>query len=90
MINRFKGEKEPHLERSKKRSQSGFQEKPRRVQFLKAKFSGQDLSILEGQGSGMLQSFAESNALVFLPEESAGLKNNDTVEIIDLRSADLQ
>ncbi|MDN6289952.1 MAG: molybdopterin molybdotransferase MoeA [Tetragenococcus koreensis] len=90
LLNRFKGREQLHLERSKKRSQSDFQKKPGRSQFLKAKFSGQEVNILEGQGSAMLQSFAESNALVFLPEESTGINKGDTVEAIDLRSGNIQ
>lgn len=89
LINRFKGEKELHLLRLKTISKSSFQKKQGRAQFLKAKLSGEKVIILEGQGSGMLQSFAQANALVYLPENSTEIKIGDTVDVIDLRNAGL-
>lgn len=83
LINRFKGLEQTHLERSQKISKSDFPKGEGRAQFLKAKHSGNDVIVLEGQGSGMLQSFAESNALVYLPEESQGIKIGDTVTVIE-------
>lgn len=90
LINRFKRIEPIHLERSENTSTSDFKKKPGRAQFLKAKLSGSKVEILEGQGSGMLQSFAVTNALVYLSEESTGVTQGDKVKVIDLRSAGLK
>jgi molybdopterin molybdotransferase len=39
-------------------------------------------TILEGQSSAMLQTFALSNALVFMPEDVNQINLNDTLEVI--------
>ena len=85
LINRFKGVEQIHLERSKKIIASDFHRSEGRAQFLKAVLSDDKVTLLDGQGSGMLKSFAESNALVYLPEENNGVEKGDKVIVIDLR-----
>lgn len=85
LINRFKGLKNTHLPRIKKTTVSDFERRPGRAQFLKAVLSQEYVTLLEGQGSAMLKSFAECNALVYLPEENAGVKQGDVVTVIDLK-----
>ena len=82
LINRFKGVEPIHLERVEKFSASNFARKEGRAQFLKALLYQDEVTLLEGQGSGMLKSFAESNALVYVPEENKGIKKGDVVTVI--------
>lgn len=89
LINKFKGKKDIHLKHFYKKSVSSFQKKSGRAQFLKASYENEKVQILEGQGSGMLQSFAQSNALVYLDEKSTTIDEGDTLEIIDLSSVNL-
>ncbi len=63
-------------------SKSHFVKKGDRPQFLKAIYTNGTVEILEGQNSSMLQTFALSNALVFIPEHSDTITINDTVETI--------
>ena len=48
--------------------------------FYKAKVSNEEVTILGGQGSDMLQTFAEANALVLLPAGEKEYKPGDAVE----------
>ena len=61
---------------------NGFTKFGDRPQFLKAIFTHGKVEILEGQSSAMLQTFALSNALVFLPETIAKVDANEAVETI--------
>lgn len=53
-----------------------------RPQFLKAIYNEGKVEILEGQNSSMLQTFALSNALVFVPEDIIKVNINNEVETI--------
>ncbi len=55
-----------------------------RPQFLKAIYKEGKVSILEGQSSAMLQTFAVANALVKMPGDMEEIKINDTVEVFVL------
>ncbi|MCA0133174.1 molybdopterin molybdotransferase MoeA [Winogradskyella alexanderae] len=68
------------------KSQSNFKKSGDRPQFLKAIYKDNEVQILEGQNSSMLQTFALSNALVFLPETVSNISVNDMVEVILLPS----
>ncbi|WP_034040083.1 gephyrin-like molybdotransferase Glp [Wocania ichthyoenteri] len=70
------------LPRVKAKSISNFEKKGDRPQFLKAVYKDGGVEILEGQNSSMLQTFALSNALVFVPEHITNVNINDTVETI--------
>lgn len=72
------------LPRIKAKSTSGFEKKGDRPQFLKAILSNNDVEILEGQNSSMLQTFALSNVLVYVPETITKINPGDTVEVIKL------
>ncbi len=64
------------------KSLTKFNKKGDRAQFLKAIYKSNEVTILEGQSSAMLQTFALSNALVYLPENCSEIKLNDTVEVL--------
>ena len=74
----------PNLElpKTQAKSNSIFNKNGNRPQFLKAIYNNQTVTILEGQSSAMLQTFALSNALVFMPENVEVININDTVEVI--------
>ena len=63
-------------------SQSNFQKKGDRAQFLKAIYNNGYVSILEGQNSSMLHTFALANALVFVDEDTSSISVNDKVQLI--------
>lgn len=66
----------------KKKSKSSFTKKGDRAQFLKAFVAGDSVSILDGQSSAMLQTFAFANGLVFLPEETIQIESGDLLDVI--------
>lgn len=70
------------LIRTRARSRSILRRKAGRPQFLKAIYRDGTVEILEGQNSSMLQTFALSNAFVFVPESVENIEINDEVEII--------
>ncbi len=61
---------------------SNFEKKGDRPQFLKAIYKDGKVTILEGQSSAMLQTFAVANALLQMPGELEEIKINDTVEVL--------
>lgn len=64
-----------------------FSKKGIRPQFLKAKLEDQEITILEGQNSSMLHTFAHANALCFLDgEREYSLLKGEKVNYISLSS----
>ncbi len=76
----------PHhdLKRGTAISDSNYKKKGQRAEFLKAIVADNKATILDGQASSMLRSFAVANAIVYLPEEIHEVKVGDTLQIIDL------
>ena len=70
------------LPRITAKSNSEFNKKGDRPQFLKALYKNETVIILEGQSSAMLQTFALSNAFVFMPSATTKINVNDNVEVI--------
>ncbi len=70
------------LAKTTAKSTSEYIKKGDRAQFLKAIYKNHEVTILEGQSSAMLQTFALANALVYVSEALDSIKINDTVEII--------
>lgn len=64
------------------KSESEFIKKGDRAQFLKAIFKDGNVTILEGQSSAMLQTFALANALVFISEKQDKIIKGDRLEVI--------
>ena len=63
-------------------STSNFVKKGDRPQFLKAIYKDGKVSILEGQSSAMLQTFAVANALVKMAGDLVQIEVNDMVEVM--------
>ncbi len=70
------------LPRIKAKSISKFEKRGDRPQFLKAIYKDDQVEILEGQNSSMLQTFALSNALVFIPGDVSIINIEDEIEVI--------
>lgn len=74
------------LPRIKAKSLSKFIKQGDRPQFLKAIYNNEEVEILEGQSSAMLQTFALSNAFVYIPEDVSNIEIGDVLEVILLPS----
>lgn len=83
-LQKMSGNLDCHLKKSILKSASSFTKKGNRAQFLKALVTDSNVTILEGQSSAMLQTFALANALVFIPENLDSIAINDDVEVIHL------
>ena len=70
------------LPRTKAISTSKYVRKGDRPQFLKATYNEGKVSLLDGQASSMQQTFALSNALVFVSEETTTIDIGDSLETI--------
>ena len=70
------------LPRVTAKSLSKFVKHGDRPQFLKAIYNNEEVEILEGQSSAMLQTFALSNAFVYMPEDLSNIEVGDSVEVI--------
>ncbi|APD07960.1 molybdopterin molybdotransferase [Flavobacteriaceae bacterium UJ101] len=82
LIKRFKGQDSIHLKRLSGIAVNSYKKKGNRAHFLKAIFNDGKVEILDGQGSGMMHSFAKSNALVYMPESKMEIKREENVENI--------
>lgn len=58
-----------------------YTKKPGLAHFLKAFSDGESVSVLEGQESYKLSSFAKANCLIYVPEEITQYSEGDVVEI---------
>ncbi|GAA4275488.1 molybdopterin molybdotransferase MoeA [Aquimarina mytili] len=83
-LNKISGLAAYKLKQSTRISNSTYSKKGQRSEFLKAIVKDQQVTILDGQASSMLRSFALSNALVYLPEETSEIKVGDPIQVIDL------
>ncbi|MFH6769118.1 molybdopterin molybdotransferase MoeA [Gaetbulibacter aquiaggeris] len=81
-LHRLTGLKNHGLPTIKAKSLSNFVKNGDRPQFLKAIYRNGEVTILEGQSSAMLQTFAISNALVLMKGNMEQIQVNDLVEVI--------
>jgi molybdopterin molybdotransferase len=72
------------LPRTIVKSGSDFIKKSDNAQFLKAILKDGVATVLEGQSSAMLQTFALANVMVYMPEEQKEISIGDLVEVIRL------
>lgn len=72
------------LPRITAKSASEFIKKGDKPQFLKAILKDGEATILKGQSSAMLQTFALANAMVYVPEEQNEIAIGDPIEVICL------
>lgn len=72
-------------ERSNATATSSYRKKTGLTHFLKATYADGKVTPLHAQESYRLQSFAEANCLIVLPENSEGCDKDEVVEIILLK-----
>ncbi|MCP4977382.1 MAG: molybdopterin molybdotransferase MoeA [Maribacter sp.] len=83
-LQRISGDVGFSLPRTTAKSVSNFTKKGDKTQFLKAILKNGEATILEGQSSAMLQTFALANAMVYLHEEQNVISIGDSIEVISL------
>ncbi len=76
------GKNSAGLPRTRKKISANYNRKGGRAQFLKAHILGDVVQILEGQSSAMLHTFAQANALVYVPLEKENLEKGEIVECL--------
>ncbi|WP_103069453.1 molybdopterin molybdotransferase MoeA [Aquimarina sediminis] len=81
---KISGLRDHYLKRGSATSTANYVKKGQRAEFLKASLKDGKVTILDGQASSMLRSFALANAMVYLPEEVTEVAIGDTVQIINL------
>lgn len=86
LLNKISGSKSIHLPRINARSLSAYKNTTGKTLFLKGKLIGSKVEILNGQQSSMLHSFASSNVLVRIPNDTELVNKNDEVECIILNT----
>ncbi len=72
------------LVKTKAKSTVSYVKKGDRAQFLKAQYENGQVTILEGQSSAMLQTYALANALAYIPEDLYNIDIDDEIEVISL------
>ncbi|HNP48145.1 MAG TPA: molybdopterin molybdotransferase MoeA [Bacteroidia bacterium] len=83
-LNAMSGQTLQGKESSRLKSLQAFQGKGERSLFLKANIQDDVVSILDGQDSDNLQSFARANALVYLPADHIQIREGEHVDVFTL------
>ena len=83
-LRRLSGTTENQTLLTKAISNSEFEKKGERAQFLKALINNGHVEILEGQSSAMLHTFALANALVYVPGDKMSISKGEWVDVIPL------
>lgn len=83
-LRKYLGSSSPMPKFIEVKSSSSFTKKGDRAQFLKARVSNNRVAIMDGQSSNMMQTFALSDALVFVPAELPQIKIGDSVQTLIL------
>jgi molybdopterin molybdotransferase len=78
-LRKMSGIKEYSLEKTQLQSLSNYEKKETRSVFLKAFATPNKVRILDGQSSAMLHTFAQANALVYLPQEKTTVNPSCTL-----------
>lgn len=80
-INILKGNNSPFLIEKNLKINQKYSKKSGRAEFLKGICNETTVDLLEGQGSDVLQSFAQANCLVYVSDEIQDLEKNDLVKV---------
>lgn len=83
-LQKMSGNSNYSLVKTRAKSTLSYTKKGDRAQFLKAIYNKNEVTILEGQSSAMLQTFALANALVYVPADLYRINANDELEVICL------
>ncbi len=80
-INIQLGNSNPFLTKTTLPINQSYKKKSGRAEFLKAFSNGENIELLEGQGSDVLLSFAKANCLVFLADEIDKVESGELVHV---------
>ncbi|NAS32062.1 molybdopterin molybdenumtransferase MoeA [Flavobacteriaceae bacterium R38] len=83
-LRKFIGYADYFLEKELIPSDSSYEKNEDRVHLLKALIKNNSVTILNGQASSMIHSFALANALVYLPGDCKKVQKGEKVEVIRL------
>lgn len=83
-IRKMMGYKHIHLTRNKAKAASEINNQSGKSLFLKARVENDVVTVLEGQSSSMLKSFAQSNVLAYIPSDKTNIKEGEQVECLSL------
>ena len=83
-LQKMSGNTNYSLVKTTAKSTLNYTKKGDRAQFLKSIYTNNEVTILEGQSSAMLQTFALANALVYVPADLYNININDNLEVICL------
>ncbi len=81
-LQKMSGDIDFSLHRTSARCQTNFTKKGERAQFIKAIYKNGEVTLLDGQSSSMLHTFALANALIYVSESTNSIEINDKVETI--------
>lgn len=84
LLKKLSGRTEQHLNTVEIKSNTAFKNNTAKSLFLKAFVTNGEVSILQGQQSSMLHSFATSNALAYIPEDLETISKGDLIQCIKL------
>lgn len=83
-IRKMMGYKQIHLTKNKIKSASEINNQSGKSLFLKARVDNDLVTVLDGQNSSMLKSFAQSNVLAYIPSDKTNIKEGEQVECLNL------
>jgi molybdopterin molybdotransferase len=80
VLRKMAGHRSFFMKRRQLRLQGDYHNKADRALFLKGRAKNDEVMVLEGQGSFMMQSFAQANCLIYLPA-LANVEEGNEVEV---------
>lgn len=83
-LKKMMGHTAPHLKKLTALSTAVIQNPAKKTLFLKASVSNNQITPLTGQASSMLNTYAISNALCIVPEETEAIDKGEEVTYLDL------
>jgi molybdopterin molybdotransferase len=78
------GFSDTHLPKIVRKLNSGFTNTTGKTLFLKALYDQTNVTILEGQSSAMLNTFAIANSLLIVPNDTETLKKGQLVTLLPI------
>ena len=73
-----------HLPKIKRKISAQFENTSGKALFLKAFFDDETVTMLEGQSSAMLNTYATANALIYLPFDKISIEKEEEVIVVPL------
>lgn len=73
-----------HLPKIKRKITTEFENTSGKTLFLKGLYDDEKVTVLEGQSSAMLNTFAVANALIYLPYDAVNIQKDQEVMVVPL------